>query len=131
QIYVVHVDAIRRAGTGSTSSDFNDPSTGSPCATAIQGDVSGQAIAAAFDGKDELIVQTREPAAIHIMTEDRRRTWKTIPLPGPSRTDTGHVIFHSNAGGFLACASCHAEGADDGHTWTFQDMGPRRTPSLL
>ena len=100
------------------------------CVPAVQGNVPGQAIAAAFDGKDELVVQTREPAAIHIMTEDRRRPWKTIALPGISVADTGHAIFHSNAGGFLACASCHAEGGDDGRTWTFVDMGPRRTPSL-
>lgn len=129
QIYVLFVEALRR-GTGSAS--FAE-STPAGCASAVQGNVPGQAIAAAFTGptKDSLVVQTREPAAIHIMTEDRRRSWKTIPLPGGSRVDTGHVIFHANAGGFLACASCHAEGADDGHTWTFANMGPRRTPSLL
>jgi cytochrome c peroxidase len=65
------------------------------------------------------------------MNAERRLSEKTISLPGASRVDTGHVIFHANAGGFLACASCHAEGADDGHTWTFENMGPRRTPSLL
>jgi cytochrome c peroxidase len=97
----------------------------------VHGNVPGQAIAAAFDGDDALIVQTREPAAIHIMTEDRRRPWKTISLPGASRADTGHAVFHSNAGGNIACASCHAEGTDDGHTWEFVGMGPRRTPSLL
>jgi mono/diheme cytochrome c family protein len=96
----------------------------------VHGNVPGQAIAAAFDGQDELLVQTREPAAIHVMTEDRRRSWKTITLATDSVSDTGHAIFHSNAGGFIACASCHAEGADDGHTWQFVDMGPRRTPSL-
>lgn len=124
QIYVVFVEHLRQS-QGDTGG------FGAPCANAILGNVPGQAIAAAFDGKDELIVQTREPAAIHIMTEDRRRAWKTIPLPGVSRADTGHAIFHSNAGGFLACASCHGEGGDDGHVWNFQDMGPRRTPSLL
>lgn len=129
QIYVLFVESLRR---GSTSS-FGGAGAPIGCANAVQGNVPGQAIAAAFTGptKDALVVQTREPAAIHIMTEDRRRSWKTIPLPGASRVDTGHVIFHANAGGFLACASCHAEGGDDGHTWTFQNMGPRRTPSLL
>jgi mono/diheme cytochrome c family protein len=101
------------------------------CVNMVEGNVPGQAVAAAFDGKDELIVQTREPAALHIMTEDRRRTWKTIVLSTESRADTGHAIFHSNAGGNIACASCHAEGADDGRTWEFVNMGPRRTPSLL
>ena len=53
-----------------------------------------------------------------------------IPLSTVSRTDTGHLIFHSNAGGFLACASCHAEGNDDGRVWNFTCQGARRTQSL-
>jgi hypothetical protein len=101
------------------------------CVPTVHGNVPGQAVAAAFDGNDALIVQTREPAAIHIMTEDRRRPWKSITLAEDSVADTGHAIFHSNAGGFIACASCHAEGADDGHVWDFVGEGPRRTPSLL
>jgi mono/diheme cytochrome c family protein len=117
QIFVVHADAIASAS--------------GRCPPTVQGDVPGQAIAAAFDGDDQLIVQTREPAALHIMTEDRRRTWKTIPLAAGSRQDTGHAIFHANAGAFIACASCHAEGGDDAHTWEFVGMGPRRTPSML
>ncbi len=100
------------------------------CVPTVHGNVPGQAVAAAFDGADELLVQTREPAALHIMTEDRRRPWKTITLATDSRADTGQAIFHSNAGGFLACASCHAEGGDDGHVWSFVGMGPRRTPRL-
>jgi cytochrome c peroxidase len=65
------------------------------------------------------------------MTEDRRRPWKTIVLATDSREDTGHAIFHSNSGGNLACASCHAEGGEDSRVWQFVGMGPRRTPSLL
>jgi mono/diheme cytochrome c family protein len=30
----------------------------------------------------------------------------------------------------LACASCHPEGRDDGHVWSFSDVGARRTQSL-
>lgn len=125
QLFVIHRDQLVPSNT--------DPGFGisGSCADAIQGNVPGQAIAAAFDSKDELIVQTREPAAIHIMTDDRRRPFKTIVLATDSKEDTGHAIFHSNAGGNIACATCHAEGADDGRTWTFVDMGPRRTPSLL
>lgn len=101
------------------------------CVPMVQGTVPGQAVAADFDGSDQLIVQTREPAALHIMTEDRRRPWKTIVLSPDTRADTGHAIFHANAGGNISCASCHAEGMDDGKTWEFVGMGPRRTPSLL
>lgn len=116
QLYTIHADAMK---------------TGNPCPTIIEGNVPGQAVAAAFDGLDQLIVQTREPAAIHIVSDDRQRVWKTITLSDTSRADTGHAIFHANAGGFIACASCHAEGGDDGHTWNFLEIGPRRTPSLL
>lgn len=105
----------------------------SECAETIRtGNVAqGQAVAAAFSARDELVVQTREPAQLHIMTDDRLRTFKVIDLATESRADTGHTVFHSNAGGNIACASCHAEGADDGHVWDFDDIGPRRTPSLL
>lgn len=116
QLFVVHRDQLR--GT-------------QECVTTVQGNVPGQAISAGFDDKDQLIVQTREPAALHIMSDDRRRPWKTIVLSNESKEDTGHAIFHANAGGNLACASCHAEGMDDGKTWEFVGMGPRRTPSLL
>ena len=117
QIFVVFADSVRQSSGG--------------CVPTVHGNVPGQAIAAAIDGNDALIVQTREPASIHIMTEDRRQAWKTIALADDSVADTGHQIFHSNAGGFIACASCHAEGRDDGHVWTFVGQGPRRTPSLL
>jgi hypothetical protein len=89
----------------------------------------GQAIAAAFDGRDELIVQSREPAALYVMSPDRQHVWKEIRLSSDSREDIGHAIFHSNSGGFIACASCHAEGGEDGRTWTILE-GRRRTPSL-
>ena len=67
--------------------------------------------------------------------------WRTAPtsrLSTDSRADTGHFLFHANAGGFMACASCHIEGDDDGRVWNFDcsaanptaAMGPRRTQSL-
>jgi hypothetical protein len=89
----------------------------------------GQAVAAAFDGQDELVVQSREPAALYVMSPDRQHVWKEIRLSDLSREDTGHAIFHANSGGFIACASCHAEGGEDGRTWTLLE-GRRRTPSL-
>lgn len=90
----------------------------------------GQPIAVAFDGAGELLVQSREPAALYIMTPDRTRVWKTITLATDTREDTGHAIFHSNTGAGVACASCHAEGGDDAHVWQFESLGPRRTPVL-
>jgi cytochrome c peroxidase len=35
-----------------------------------------------------------------------------------------------NAGGNIACASCHPDGEDDGLTWFGADLTPRRTQSL-
>jgi hypothetical protein len=73
------------------------------------------------------VVQAREPAVIF---DDGAAT----ALGGESITDTGHRIFHMRASplssGHMACASCHPEGGDDSHTWTFAGLGPRRTQSL-
>jgi cytochrome c peroxidase len=51
----------------------------------------------------------------------------SIPLSTVSREDTGHAVFHSRAGGGLACASCHPEGGEDGRVWQFDPIGQRRT----
>jgi len=89
--------------------------------------VPGQPIAAAFGDNNLLAVQLREPAAIYLPA-----TNLVINLPGESRRDTGHDLFHlTPAGtGSDACASCHPEGNDDHRTWTFEGVGPRRTLSI-
>ena len=53
-----------------------------------------------------------------------------IVLSMESRADTGHQLFHINAGGGLACASCHPEGGEDGRVWKFACQGERRTQSI-
>jgi hypothetical protein len=53
-----------------------------------------------------------------------------LDLNQPTRFDTGHALFHMRAGASLACASCHAEGGDDSHVWTFHGIGARRTQQL-
>jgi hypothetical protein len=85
------------------------------------------AIAAAYDGADRLVVQQREPSALVVAMDGGMRT---IALGGESRFDTGHSVFHGNSGAFIACASCHPEGSDDGRTWNFDGIGDRRTPAL-
>ncbi|HVR62922.1 MAG TPA: cytochrome-c peroxidase [Polyangia bacterium] len=72
-----------------------------------------------------LLAQTREPAALW-----RSDTSVAIPLATDSRADTGQFIFHVNAGGSLACASCHPEGGEDGRVWNFVCAGARRTQSI-
>jgi len=93
----------------------------------------GAATAVAYATNDELLVQTREPAALWVVPlaigNDAGGQPVSIPLSTISRKDTGHEIFHMHAGALLACASCHPEGGDDGHVWTL-DGNRRRTPSL-
>lgn len=45
--------------------------------------------------------------------------------------NTGRALFHAGTIAFVACASCHPEGGDDGVTWNFVPTGLRRTQSLL
>lgn len=84
-----------------------------------------QAVAAAYDGKDRLYVQSRDPA--QLVTDGA----PPIALTGAEPiSDEAHRIFHTPTNGRIACASCHAEGGDDGHVWTFDVIGPRRSQSL-
>ena len=106
-----------RAGTGAS------PACGQPDPSVPQV-ASMQPIAVAFDGQDNVVVQSREPALLALPGGI------TISLSSVSRSDTGHDVFHANAGGSLACASCHAEGNDDGRVWNFTCSGNRRTQSL-
>jgi hypothetical protein len=91
--------------------------------------IEGQAIALAYASPDLLVVQSREPAGLHLLASDG--STMVINLGGQSVEDVGHAVFHSNSGGRVACASCHAEGGDDGRVWHFPEDGTRRTPSLL
>ncbi len=113
--------------------DLFDP-TGEDCfalsSEYVLGLAGGTPIAAAYAGP-LAVVQTREPAQLQLF--DPLLT-AVIPLGGESRADTGFDLFHNtdahdNLSG-LACASCHPEGREDGHTWNFTDEGPRRTQSL-
>jgi cytochrome c len=105
--------------------------------------VPGQIIAAEIGSDGTIFLQSREPAALYLVTPNASTgpsctqcgqadtIRQTISLSGVSREDTGHTIFHTNSGGSLACASCHGEGGEDAQTWNFNGTKPRRTPSLL
>jgi DNA-binding beta-propeller fold protein YncE len=86
-----------------------------------------QPIAVAFDAAGDVLVQTREPA--QLWTLDPAGNRRSVTLSTLSRRDTGHDLFHVQAGQMIACASCHAEGREDSHVWHL-DGHPRRTPSL-
>jgi hypothetical protein len=95
--------------------------------------LDGQATSVAYLSDGRLLVQSREPAALFVVpspNDQTASTSTTIALGGASMYDSGHEIFHRDAGAGIACASCHAEGIDDGHVWHFADQGARRTQSL-
>jgi hypothetical protein len=102
-------------GTSTDSGSSSDPTVP---------EVVGQPIAVSFMGTGNVVVQSREPAVLSLPGGP------AITLSTVSRSDTGHDLFHANAGSGIACASCHAEGTEDGRKWTFACEGTRRTQSL-
>jgi cytochrome c peroxidase len=102
------------------------------CLNAETVGVPGQPTALAFTAQGQLLVQSREPASLTVLPSASApgQAGITIDLGGQSVFDTGHELFHRDSGGGIACASCHAEGAEDGHTWLFSDVGKRRTQAL-
>lgn len=109
-----------------------DAGVSAPClAASDMGEVlQGQATAVVFVNADMVAVQEREPAAISFVDVRAKVVASRIDLKQPSSFDTGHALFHLRASSGLACASCHAEAGDDGHVWTFDGIGPRRTQNL-
>jgi len=101
----------------------------SSCATATSFAPPGQPTAVAFT-KTAMLVQTREPAWLYALQLGEAAIPAPIVLSTVSRADTGHEIFHSNSGASIACASCHAEGLEDGRVWQFDQEGHRRSQSL-
>jgi hypothetical protein len=97
--------------------------TGIPTDTNVP-EVVGEPIAVSFAAAGKVVVQSREPAVLSFPGGP------PITLSTVSRSDTGHMLFHANAGGFIACASCHAEGNDDARVWRFSCEGERRTMSM-
>ncbi|HEY4186930.1 MAG TPA: c-type cytochrome [Polyangia bacterium] len=117
---------------GTSSADGGTPSSDGGVSNIVCGTEvtkEGEPIAVAFAGQTVVLVQTREPAQLLIEIDVGLPTENevVISLSSESRADTGHALFHANSGGGLACASCHAEGHDDGRTWDFACEGQRRT----
>ncbi|WP_437756532.1 c-type cytochrome [Sorangium sp. So ce1389] len=94
--------------------------------------VPGEPIAVGYDEASNLLVQLREPPSVLRFGAVTGQHLATFLLPGESRLDSGHALFHGNSEGLMtiSCASCHPEGQDDGRTWAFKPIGPRRTQSL-
>jgi cytochrome c553 len=54
-----------------------------------------------------------------------------LAIGPPPLGQRGHELFHEVTSVGVSCASCHPEGGEDGHTWDFSPIGPRRTQTLL
>jgi DNA-binding beta-propeller fold protein YncE len=91
--------------------------------------VGVQPTAVAYDAAGDVLVQTREPAGLYVLQQGTSSPGQVFGFSAPSRDDTGHDVFHTEAGGLIACASCHPEAGDDGFIWHL-DGNTRRTPSL-
>ncbi len=87
---------------------------------------NGQVIAVVYDKRGNILVQSREPATLQILTQ----RVDAIVLATERKADLGHQVFHAATSGKLACASCHPDGGEDGLTWEFVGLGARRTQSL-
>jgi mono/diheme cytochrome c family protein len=92
--------------------------------------IADPATAVAFAPNGGFLAQTREPPQLVYLPGGPGDVPVTIALPGAATLDTGHELFHRDAGGGIACASCHPEGGEDGHTWHFVGTGARRTQAL-
>ena len=71
----------------------------------------------------------RDPAKVSYFTKKTFGSAPSVVLDAKSVRSTGHTLFHQSTASNLACASCHPEGGDDGHTWNFSS-GARLTPTL-
>ncbi len=89
--------------------------------------IDDDAVAVAYEPSGALLVQARDEPLLYRVVGD---SVDRLTLEGPDASDTGFELFHYDAGDGIACASCHPEGGEDGRTWVFEDLGPRRTQAL-
>lgn len=91
-----------------------------------------RSVAVAFSPSEPtlLVAQTYDEPALVLFDATTLSEVARISLGGAPIADTGHDLFHRAAGAGLACASCHPEGTDDGHVWSFDGIGARRTQPL-
>ncbi|MAQ15791.1 MAG: cytochrome-c peroxidase [Sandaracinus sp.] len=82
------------------------------------------------DGGGTVYIQRLEPAAVVRMgATGGDETWTWLD-PTRQIASPGFDIFNRVTGTVMACASCHPEGGEDGHTWTIGSVPPRRTQTL-
>lgn len=97
------------------------------------GDALGQPVGVAYVSNGELLVHSRSPARLTLFPAPAAGTTTkpapiVIDLEGSQETEaSGFRLFHTSTRG-IACASCHPEGQEDGHVWTFFGQKRRTQP---
>lgn len=94
-----------------------------PDAPVLRDDV----VAVAYQPNGPLLALARDEPRLYRL---RGFSEEVLELRGDDASDTGFDLFHNDTGAGIACVSCHPEGTEDGHTWVFEDLGPRRTQAL-
>jgi mono/diheme cytochrome c family protein len=61
--------------------------------------------------------------------QDPNAVWPDFPLQMYDG-EAGRDLFHNATPSLMSCASCHPNGRDDGHVWSLDPIGLRRTPAL-
>ncbi len=110
---------------------FTSPSTGTfsgACAATREAPGGGHVVALAASARHGLLTLLREPVTLNIDALNDNHV--SVPLSSGLLDDVGYEVFHTSTPQFIACASCHPEGGDDGHTWRLTGSGMRRTPDL-
>ena len=90
-----------------------------------------QVTAVAYNPEGTRVSVGRSPFRVYV--EDSEVALGLPVDPDPEQTafvDDGFNLFHKDANAGMTCASCHLEGMDDGRTWFFSELGPRRTQSM-
>lgn len=133
--------AMRRTQQVSVSAlpEVDDPRTDSTQFPFLAS-LPGHAVAVAFDRGNRILIEMRSPHQLVVFSSDRSQRAFALgrrdddvgrdPFLGDDVRDTGRDLFFVTSQSGLACVTCHPDGGDDGRVWTFERIGPRRTPSL-
>jgi mono/diheme cytochrome c family protein len=105
-----------------------DPGCGS---SNLNGSDMAPAVAVAYDpsAPSRAVVQTVQPSTL-VVIDFQTGSQITRSFDDGTTRDTGFELFHRDSGAGVACATCHAEGAEDGNVWRFTTVGARRTQAL-
>jgi DNA-binding beta-propeller fold protein YncE len=121
QLTWVNLDAFFNSLTDTNCGPVNDPARGFDERLPLE-----SPIGVAFTPGGELLVHYRVP---NVLVKQRATGVEVARVVlGEVVQTPGHRLFHFSTGA-IACASCHPEGHEDGHTWTVNGA-VRRTQSL-